>query len=402
MNRLATIVLSLIVICTVLAFGQNIWLNEIHYDNTGTDAGEFVEVVAPSSFSDLPNVTITLYNGNGGAPYGSETLDNFAVGATSFGFTLYSFDYPVNGIQNGAPDGICISYGVTVIQFLSYEGTFAGVGGPADGLTSTDIGVSETGSEPIGQSLQLVGNGTQYSDFTWSGPATNTEGQPNSDGVTDQNLPVALISFTASAGNNLVTLKWITASEQENVGFKIMRSTAEEGNYSLLSSYETNPELEGQFNSNVQTKYKFMDQTVVNNQTYWYKLVDVDVNGVQTEHGPMSATPHAVGGDITTINIIPAGTFELHPNYPNPFNPKTTLRFDIPALSGGESMVEMTIYNAQGQKVKTLFKGILTPGTHELSWESDSDTGVTVSSGMYYAVLKMENLVRTSKMLLIK
>jgi hypothetical protein len=62
----------------------------------------------------------------------------------------------------------------------------------------------------------------------------------------------------------------------------------------------------------------------------------------------------------------------------------------------------MTIYNSQGQKVKTLFKGILAPGTHELSWESDSDTGIPVSSGMYYAVLKMENLVRTSKMLLIK
>ena len=64
--------------------------------------------------------------------------------------------------------------GGTLIQFLSYEGSFTASGGPADGVTSTDIVVSEAGSTPDGESLQLTGSGTTYEDFTWSGPLTNT------------------------------------------------------------------------------------------------------------------------------------------------------------------------------------------------------------------------------------
>ena len=57
-------------------------------------------------------------------------------------------DYPSNGIQNGSPDGIAlVDASGAVMQFLSYEGTLTAVGGPADGLTSTDIGVSEGGGD---------------------------------------------------------------------------------------------------------------------------------------------------------------------------------------------------------------------------------------------------------------
>lgn len=68
--------------------------------------------------------------------------------------------YATNGIQNGSPDGIALVNGTTVVQFLSYEGTFAAVDGPASDMTSVDIGVSEPGSTPIGFSLQLRGTGT--------------------------------------------------------------------------------------------------------------------------------------------------------------------------------------------------------------------------------------------------
>ncbi len=66
-----------------------------------------------------------------------------------------------------------------VVQFLSYEGTITGAAGPAAGQTSTDIGVSENGSEPDGQSLQLTGTGRTYGDFTWAAAATATPGAPN-------------------------------------------------------------------------------------------------------------------------------------------------------------------------------------------------------------------------------
>ena len=72
------------------------------------------------------------------------------------GFGTVVINYPVNGIQNGSPDGLAlVGPGDAVMQFLSYEGTLVAVGGPADGMTSTDIGVNEPYTTPVGQSLQL-------------------------------------------------------------------------------------------------------------------------------------------------------------------------------------------------------------------------------------------------------
>ena len=71
------------------------------------------------------------------------------------------------------------SNGDTLVQFLSYEGSFTAVGGPANGVASTDIGVTETGSEPLGQSLQLRGTGSIYQDFTWAGPSPSSPGAVN-------------------------------------------------------------------------------------------------------------------------------------------------------------------------------------------------------------------------------
>jgi hypothetical protein len=163
---------------STMAFGQNAWINEIHYDNVSTDEDEMVEVVIEDAGSyTLSDFTVTLYNGNNGAPYGTHTLDTFTQGTTSDNFTFY-YKY-ISGIQNGAPDGLALDYQATVIQFLSYEGTFTAVGGPADGMESIDIGVEEGSSTPVGHSLQLAGSGTQYSDFTWQPPAPATPGDLN-------------------------------------------------------------------------------------------------------------------------------------------------------------------------------------------------------------------------------
>ena len=140
-----------------------IFINEIHYDNVGIDAGEAIEVVAPEG-TDLTSYSLVLYNGTGGASYGTTRSLSGTVGASNTVTEIY----PSNGIQNGSPDGVAlIGPGDVVIQFLSYEGTFTAVGGPANGVVSTDIGVSESGSEPTGMSLQLAGSGDSYGDFTW-------------------------------------------------------------------------------------------------------------------------------------------------------------------------------------------------------------------------------------------
>jgi len=85
-------------------------------------------------------------------------------------------------LQNGAPDGLAlIDDAGNVIQFLSYEGTITAVGGQADGLTSEDIGEEESGSTPVGESLQLAGTGTDYENFAWANPSLASFGQVNTN-----------------------------------------------------------------------------------------------------------------------------------------------------------------------------------------------------------------------------
>lgn len=155
----------------------NVWINEIHYDNTGGDTGEFFEI-AGAAGTDLSDYFIELINGSNGAVYNTVNL-NGTIDNESNGFGAVSF-YE-SGIQNGSPDGIALysTSGNTLIQFLSYEGSFQATSGNANGVTSIDIGVSEPGSTPVGQSLQLIGTGNQFSDFTFTGPLTNSAGSLN-------------------------------------------------------------------------------------------------------------------------------------------------------------------------------------------------------------------------------
>jgi predicted extracellular nuclease len=143
-----------------------VWINEIHYDNASTDVGEAIEIAGPAG-TDLTGWSIVLYNGAGGAVYDTDALSGTIVDAGS-GFGVATIGYPSNGIQNGAPDGIALVNGTTLVQFLSYEGSFTAVGGAANGIVSTDIGVAEVGTEATGLSLALTGSGTTYADLTWT------------------------------------------------------------------------------------------------------------------------------------------------------------------------------------------------------------------------------------------
>jgi uncharacterized protein len=156
---------------------MTVWINEFHYDNTGTDAGEFIEI-AGAAGTDLSAYSLVLYNGSGGAPYNTLVLSG-SIANQSNGFGTVSFGYPENGIQNGSPDGIAlVGPGNTLIQFISYEGSFVGVGGIANGVTSTNIGVSESGSA-LGTSLALTGSGSSAANFTWVLDTNDTPGAVN-------------------------------------------------------------------------------------------------------------------------------------------------------------------------------------------------------------------------------
>lgn len=161
-----------------IAFANTIvFVNEIHYDNAGTDANEGIEIVGLAG-TDLTGWQVVPYNGNGGTSYSPIALSG-AIPASCGSYGVISV--PIPSIQNGAPDGVAlIDSAGQVVQFLSYEGIFTATNGPASGLASADIGVNEDGSGAASDSLQLVGVGTQYGDFAWQPDAPASFGACNS------------------------------------------------------------------------------------------------------------------------------------------------------------------------------------------------------------------------------
>ncbi len=158
------------------AAATSVFINEIHYDNASTDTGEAIELAGPAG-TDLAGWQIVPYNGANGQTYTPTINLTGTIPNQQNGFGTLSF--ALAGLQNGPADGIALVNGATVVQFLSYEGQFTAINGPAAGMTSVDIGVSEPDSTPVGHSLQLSGAGCMYEDFTWNAPAANTFGNIN-------------------------------------------------------------------------------------------------------------------------------------------------------------------------------------------------------------------------------
>ena len=153
-----------------------LWVNELHYDNAGTDADEGVEIAGPAGTA-LDGWTLVFYNGNGGSLYDTVALSGTVPDQQGGHGTVW---VAVAGVQNGAPDGVAlVDPAGAVAEFLSYEGAFTASGGPADGQTSTDIGVAEGASTGAGDSLQLTGTGSASADFAWAAAAPHTRGLPN-------------------------------------------------------------------------------------------------------------------------------------------------------------------------------------------------------------------------------
>jgi DNA/RNA endonuclease G (NUC1) len=183
-------------------------LAEVHYDNSGADVGEAIEVSGPAG-TDLTGWSLVLYNGNagGGATYSTQALAG-TIPASCATRGVVVVTYPANGIQNGGttatgttdPDGIAlVDSGGAVVEFLSYEGVITATNGPATGLISTDMGSRELGSEPVGQSLQRAGSGV------WSAPVANTFGACNDAGEPPP-PPAEVASVTVEPATATITV----------------------------------------------------------------------------------------------------------------------------------------------------------------------------------------------------
>jgi endonuclease/exonuclease/phosphatase family metal-dependent hydrolase len=192
----------------------DVFVNEFHYDDLGTDGNEFIEIVVAPGFTGTPaDVDVIRYNGDmldAAVTYGSPlNLATFAVGDVVAGYKLYSIALPVNGIENGDRDGFALidKRNGQVLQLISYEGSFtAAPGSPAAGLISTAIPVLETtGGTPENSSLGLSGSGGVPGAFTWLvSSGSNTRGSANAGQtfvvptLPSQGLAIDNLSVTAT------------------------------------------------------------------------------------------------------------------------------------------------------------------------------------------------------------
>ncbi|MCK6621381.1 MAG: T9SS type A sorting domain-containing protein [Calditrichaceae bacterium] len=187
-------------------------------------------------------------------------------------------------------------------------------------------------------------------------------------------------------------MKWTTQSEVNNLGFEVYRSGEETGAYAMIASFENTPALQGGGNSNTAREYTYEDAILSNGGTYWYQIADVDYQGVRTFHGPVSAQ---------APDLIPEA-YALRPNYPNPFNPETTIRFEVPADPASNGKIALAIYNNLGMVVRTLVSGSVQPGIHTVKWDGRNDRGDQMASGVYFLRLQAGSFVQTQKMLLVR
>lgn len=167
------------------------WINEIHYDNDGADAGEGFEIAGPAG-TNLLGWRVLHYNGENGALLNTRALSGvLSDDGTGYGFAFFD----MQPLQNGPADGLALvdSEG-GVVEFLSWEGVVSATEGAATGLTATELGSAESSLTPLGYSLQRTGVGSEAEDFVWTAAQVASPGLINSGQTLVEAVGVPLLS----------------------------------------------------------------------------------------------------------------------------------------------------------------------------------------------------------------
>ena len=178
----------------------------------------------------------------------------------------------------------------------------------------------------------------------------------------DEIIPVELISFTASVTGNAVTLSWTTATEINNLGFEVQRSTSN-------SEFVTVGFVEGNGTTTEQQEYSYIDRNVTAGK-YFYRLKQIDYDGSFDY------------SDVVEVDAAPV-SFSLEQNYPNPFNPITNISYTLPT----ESQVKLSIYNSLGEIVETIINEKQDAGKYDAIWNASN-----YPSGVYIYTLDAVSL----------
>ena len=199
-----------------------------------------------------------------------------------------------------------------------------------------------------------------------------------------QTLPVELIYFYALSQSNGIYLKWGTATEINNFGFEIERA------YSLPTGWETIDFVLGGGTSNVPIDYEYLDSLVNMTGMIYYRLKQIDIVG-GFEYSDTIAVDFVNSVEIMD-DVIPS-EFDVIQNYPNPFNSTTNFQINVAKMSE----ITMELFDSNGQKIKTLFRGELYPGTYSYKLNMND-----FSSGTYLMKFLSNDYSLIKKILLLK
>ena len=196
--------------------------------------------------------------------------------------------------------------------------------------------------------------------------------------VIEEVIPVELISFAAQRIDAGVNLDWETATETNNSGFSIERSRDGE-NFTQIGF------VSGRGTTTEPIDYNYID-TEIESGKYYYRLKQTDFDGTFNYF------------DVVLIDVGLPKQFVLSQNHPNPFNPSTTIKFQLPV----DANVRIELFNSIGQKVDELLNSDLSGGVHEVTFEDSR-----LSSGIYYYTMNAlgkdgKNFSSTKKMILMK
>ena len=187
-------------------------------------------------------------------------------------------------------------------------------------------------------------------------------------------VPVELISFLASRSGSEVVLQWLSATETNNYGYEVQRSTDK-------VNFETIGFIEGAGTTTSISSYNFTDGDADPNSTLYYRLKQIDYDGKASYSG------------ITEVEAESPMGFKLFQNYPNPFNPETVISFSLPK----NLSVKVNVYDMTGKEVAELFSGDLNQGYHKLNFNASH-----LATGIYSCRVLAGDFSSTIKLLLLK
>ena len=210
----------------------------------------------------------------------------------------------------------------------------------------------------------------------------------------NQPLPVVLSQFSVAIYNSTPFVKWTTYSETNNQGWNVYKSISK--NYGQAEKLNSTI-IEGEGTTTAPTDYSFEDQTYTDlNSIYWYWIESIDFTGDTELYGPISfSNPQQNNPNPPSV----PEKYGLLPNFPNPFNPSTEIKFQLKENTYGK----IEIYNLKGQFIKKIFDGQINANEiYTIPWYGKDNNGKNVASGVYLTRLKTDNKTYVRRIILAK